>query len=193
MRWLSTLRGGVAGVLGLVTAVFGVLFVVRPDLRPPSRDKVSASLEVLAVEPRVPLIEWARRQFGDGAEEKLRKLLDAERLTADERKFPGTVAYVRLQADGFKNRDVSLRARIYNAQSRRPATDIDLPLQQVNGGISSIPIDAPSRTSVQLLFITDLHGIGPVKTFIRAELYDDEGMIAVADSPTLVDGIIPHR
>ena len=56
--------------------------------------------------------------------------------------------------------------------------------------IPPLEIDAPSRTSVQLLFVPSLQDLQDVPdTFVRIELLDDRGMLAVADTPTLHHGV----
>jgi hypothetical protein len=60
---------------------------------------------------------------------------------------------------------------------------------------SRATIDAPNRRTVQLMFISDLSNEGRRPEFLRVELVDsDTGrMLAVADSPALVQGRVSTR
>jgi hypothetical protein len=49
-------------------------------------------------------------------------------------------------------------------------------------------LDAPSRSSVRLLFLPDLEDLDIQKTFVRIELLSEGKRVAVSDSPTLLRG-----
>lgn len=58
------------------------------------------------------------------------------------------------------------------------------------------PIDSPSRSSIQLLFIRAIGQlVDTPRTFVRIELVDrhDGQMLAVTDTPTLTRGVPPQR
>lgn len=179
-RQLSTARGGLTATATLVTAVLGVVFLLIPSVRPLPRDKIEASLSVPTVESRVDLLEWARRQYPRDPLGELRRLLGHPYRETDA--AAGLVVYVRLRAEGFKRRSIRLRARVYDARTRRPPEDLDT--DEIIPESGQLRIDAPSRASVQLMILDDFSRV-PGRYFVRVEAYDDGGMLAYADSDTL--------
>jgi hypothetical protein len=180
-RLLSTARGGLTATATLVTAVLGVVFLLIPSVRPLPRDKIEASLSVPTVESRVDLLEWARRQYPHDPRGELHKLLGHPYRASDA--AAGMVVYVRLHAEGFKRRSIRLRARVYDARTRRPPENLDT--DEIIPESGHLRIDAPSRASVQLLILDDFSRV-PGRYFVRVEAYDDGGMLAYADSDTIM-------
>jgi hypothetical protein len=177
---LGTARGALTATATLVTAVLGVVFVLVPSLRPLPRDRIEASLTVPTVEGRVDLLEWARRQFPGDPRGELQRLLGHPYRVADA--AAGLVVYVRLRAEGFKRRSIRLRARVYDARTRRPPADLDT--GEIIPESGQLRIDAPSRASVQLMILDDFSRV-PGRYFVRVEAYDDGGMLAYADSDVI--------
>jgi hypothetical protein len=177
---LSTTRGGLTAIATLVTAVLGVVFLLIPSLRPLPRDKIEASLTVPTIESQVDLLEWARRQYPGDPSGELRRLLGHPYRGSDA--AAGLVVYVRLRAEGFKRRSLRLRARVYDARTRRPPANLDS--DEIIPESGHLRIDAPSRASVQLMILDDFSRI-PGRYFVRVEAYDDGGMLAYADSRTI--------
>ena len=104
---LDLLRSGVTGTLSLIATALGVVFLLIPSLRPLSRDKIDASVEIATVEQGVSLKRWAQRQYGRGrADDELRKLLGPKGVNKFTLSAPGSVVYVRLRTDGFKRRSI---------------------------------------------------------------------------------------
>jgi hypothetical protein len=175
-------RGALTAAATLCTAVLGVLFLLVPSLKPLSRDKIEASLTVPTVETQVDLFDWATRQYPGRPRRELHKLLGHPYGPNDA--GAGLVVYVQLQADGFKRRAIKLRARIYDSATRRPSTDL-LSGGQILPQSGRLRIDAPSRSSVQLMLLNDFSRV-PGRRFVRVEAYDDGGILAYADSKTIV-------
>jgi hypothetical protein len=180
-RWVGQARGAVVAGAGLITAVLGVVFLVAPSLRPLPRDKIAASVGVPTVENGVNLLDWARRQYPGHPYSALRQLgqaYDAQRDGA----VTGTVVYVRLQTDGFRYRSIQLRARVYDADIGRPAPDTYV--GQLLPKFGKVRLEAPSRSTVTLMFLDDLSKLVG-RYFVRVEAYDGTGILAFADSPVI--------
>lgn len=174
---LGTVRGGLTATASVITAVLGVIFLLVPSWRPLPRDKIAATVTVGSLEPHVTVQDWARRQYPRDHEERLRGLVGRNVLARD-RRVPGLVVYVRLGAEGFKHRSVKLRARVYDADT--DALDPDITLGLIYPKAGNLEIDAPSRSSVQLLLFRDFGVSG--RWFVRVEAYDDDGILAYGDS-----------
>jgi hypothetical protein len=131
---------------------------------------------VFALEPGVTLDRWIDREFPPSQRAALHK------------RYPdgaarGELLYVRTVVDGHKHRDVTLRYGVYDAarHTRVPARNIDGPQ------LGALPLSAPSERSVKVLWVPDL-SFEPGRLFIRVELWDDDGMLAVGDSPPVSKG-----
>jgi hypothetical protein len=183
-RLVGTARGAITASATLITAVLGVVFLLVPSLRPLSRDKIEASLTIPAVESGVTVRDWAERQYPGDPKGALKRLL--ENNDEAEATQPGTVVYVRLRADGFKRRSVKLRARVYAAGTQRwpvPNTNFEQLYPEAN----QFKIDAPSRSSVQLILLSNLDNTDH-RLFVRVEAFDDGGILAYADSGPILNG-----
>ena len=178
MHALGTARGAITATATVLTAVLGVVFLLIPSWRPLPRDKIGASLSIITLESGVPLMDWAQRQYPTDTAARLRDLLGHD-PTPTDRSVAGFVAYVRLETEGFKRRWIRLRPRLYDAKTRRPAGNISI--DQLYPNISLLKIDAPSRSSIQLLLLDDIAGV-PGRYFLRVEAIDDAGVLAFADS-----------
>lgn len=187
-RVFVTLRGGIATTATFVATILGTVFLVVPSWRPLSRDKIEASLTIPAIESNISTRGWAHRQFpGRGrADEELHRAL-GKSPTAAQLDGEGTVVYVRLRADGFKRRSIRLRARVYYAATQEAAKN---GIYQVYPTSSNLKIDAPSRSSVQLLFLKNLALIEEDALFVRVEAYDGGGILAYADSGKIEKGVM---
>jgi hypothetical protein len=184
-RALRTVPGAIGATATLITGVLGVVFLLIPSWRPLSRDQVKASLTVPAVETNVSVVEWANRQYPGDPAGALARLI-GHKPAAEDTAYDGLVVYVSLQADGFKNRAIRLRARVYDAATQRRDPQQN-PEQMTYPKAGELKIDAPSRSSIQLLLLNDFSDIGG-RYFVRVEAYDDDGILAYADSDE-----IPYR
>lgn len=187
LRRVSGVAWAVATALvALVASLVPLVFQLVPAWKPDPRDKVSADISVIAVEPHASLRTWLSRQYpGDaGARERI---LGHKGVVPGELAFPGEVVYVRMEVSGSKGRAVRLRARLYRARQQQPLVIPSGSEQNFGGRAAAVRIDAPSRSSVQLLFIDDLSQT-PLPIFVRVELFNDDGILAVADSPILRNG-----
>jgi hypothetical protein len=163
-------------VLALATGAVALLFQLAPWLKPDPRDRVGADVSIFALEPRVTLGDWVKRAFPLDEQAELAR-------QNPNRSAPGEMLYVRTTVDGHKHRDVSLRYAIYHADdhARVDPESIDAPPPE------PFDLSSPSERSVQALWVPDL-SLEPDALFIRVELWDDEGMLAVADSPRIEKG-----
>jgi len=175
---MGTLPGRLTAVLTLAATGLGVLFLLVPSLRPLSRDQIDASLTVPTVETGVTELDWAARQYPTDTLGELRKLIGRPFNPKTDGVVPGMVVYVGLKTDGFQHRTIALRARVYDVRTRRPEPNSDFSTILPKAGVRRI--DAPSRSSVQLLFLDDVSSLG--RYFVRVEAYDDGGILAYADS-----------
>jgi hypothetical protein len=178
VQTLGTVRGGLTATASAIAAVLGVVFLLIPSWRPLSRDKIEASVAIAAIERNVTLREWSQRQFPGDPRGELRRLFGRDLVKGDDT-ARGNIAYVRLHADGFKRRSIKLRARIYDAHSRRPPRNTDFDVVYPSSG--KLDIDAPSRASVQLIMLDPFTQV-PGCYFIRVEAYDKGGILAYDDS-----------
>jgi|SRR5687768_8937981 len=165
----------IAAVAGLVSVGVSLLFQLAPELRPDPRDSVGADVAVVAVEPGVRVRDWINRGFRGEQRAELTRTFESQL------DFPGELIYVRVAVDGHKHKDVGLRYALYGARSQRRLPD------RLNfTPYSRIRISAPSQRSIQYLFVPDLRFESDL--FIRAELTDGDGVLAVADSGRLRAG-----
>ncbi len=165
----------IAALLGLATGAVALLFQLVPALKPDPRDRVGADLAIVALEPGVSLGGWIKRAFPAAERAALVKEYPNTRT-------PGEMLYLRINVDGHKHRNVSVHYGVYDAKTER-RVQLDAP---PNGPRDTLSLSAPSERSVQMLWIPDLRFEPAV--FIRVELWDDNGTLAVADSPRIVKG-----
>jgi hypothetical protein len=183
-RFFTVTNVAVTGLIALASGVLAVLFDVAPGLRPDPRDSVGAEIQVLAVEPGVSIEDWINRGFAapDRARE-LRAVLGQD-PEPSERKFAGEVVYVKLDVTGFKRRRVYLRQAVYDARTHE-----QVPRDRLGGpAVPAVRLIAPNERTVRLLWIPDLTFDSRARHFVRVELRDDRGILALADSRVLVGG-----
>lgn len=184
LRRIPTLAAGFVAFIG---TALGVLFLLVPSLRPLPRDRIEASLSVPAIENHVGVKDWATRQFPKDTGHHLTELL-RHPYGPHDREGTGTIVFVRLSTIGFQHR--SLNLRVVAIDPKRQATPRDVDITTTFPLAGTLHVDAPSRRSVQLLFIDDLGYVSGVPLFLRVEAYDDHGVLAYADSPTIVNGVM---
>lgn len=188
-RWRKVLggsRAALAAGIALVAGGVGLLFEVFPALRPDPRDRVGGTIEVFSVESGVPRSSWLQDAFPKDVDGATKRILGLDDPSPSELALPGTVVYLKVEVDGYKRREIAIRARLYNARTQRRVPNF--PTNYADAG--GIQIDAPNRRTVQQLFLPDLRGEQPA--FLRIELVDPESgtPIAITDSPRIVDGRI---
>lgn len=186
VRLLGPVAGTMTGVVTLIAGVLGVVFLLVPSLQPLSRDKIDAAITVPTVESGVSELRWAEHQYPRGgragAINELDKLLGHRFDPHADGTVRGMVAYVRLQTDGFQHRSISLRAEVYDARTNQPPRSADI--SEIYPRSGTLTVDAPSRSSVQLMLLDDVAQLSGV-FFVRVEAYDDGGVLAYADSPMI--------
>jgi len=178
-RGLRSLPGALTAGAGVITAVLGVVFLLIPEWRPLPRDKIGASVTIVTLEQSVPLLKWAARQYPTDTKKRLADAIGHE-PDANDKTLSGLVVYVKLETDGFKRRSIKLRSRIYAEKTRRPAGNVTISQTFPRGG--KLNVDAPSRSSIQLLLLDDIAGALGGPYFVRVEAYDEAGVLAFADS-----------
>ena len=129
-KWGAGTIALVTALVALGSAAVGLIFDVKPDLRPDPRTTLSAEIDVFGVERNVPTEDWLRRvtrserayrarrdailaeQFPEGPEPTPAEI--AEVLATE-----GQLAYVQTKIAGFKRRALTLRWSVYNARTQR--------------------------------------------------------------------------
>ena len=171
-------------VLGLAAGSVGLLFDLRPDLRREPRERQFAMLEVAAVERGVRQLGYLERSErvlaynannpGDAARCKL--------------ELPGTLMYLQIGIEGFKDRVAYLRYSTYDARTRRR----DGP----QGLGTRVTGEVTSERAITLRWVRAPTTLG--QYFIRWELYlqkrGPDFLLAFADTPAFpVDAAIVNR
>ena len=174
--WFTGARTAVAALVALATSIVSLLFTVAPALKPDPRDRVGADVSVFAVERNVTIGEWIARAFSGPEREVLRKRYP-------DRAALGELLYVRTSVDGHKHRRVTLRVSVVDSDTERrvPPQEIDAP------PIAPVALSSPSERSVRAVWVPDLSH-EPTGLFFRVELWDEHGMLAIADSRRLRRG-----
>jgi len=183
-------------VIALVGSLLSVIFTLDPGLKPDPLDRVGAAITIFAVSPNVTLGDWAPEAYPNAWRTVYQRTFGTTTPTADQLGVLGDVIYVRTQVDGYKHRAVKLAWTVYNGSyGSRDLLDggrIDLYKSIPAPQVLPLPIDAPSRSSVQLLFIPAIGQlVDTPKTFVRVELVDpkDGQTLAVTDTQILNKGV----
>jgi hypothetical protein len=178
-RILPAVNGAATALLALATAGTALAFQLVPTLKPDPRDDVGAEVAVVALEPGPDLHDWVRRAYPpDRHREEL-----AERPDAG---LSGEILYARTTVAGHKDRDVWIEYGVYRAMTQQPlpARELDVP------PVERTEVTAPRQSAVQLVWLPDLRHVSArlEPLFVRLELRDEDGILAVADSRPIVDG-----
>ncbi|MBE2316084.1 hypothetical protein DVA67_008860 [Solirubrobacter sp. CPCC 204708] len=178
-RTFSQLNLVVLAALTLGGAAATLLFQLAPELAPDPGDNVGANVSVVALERGATVRSWIERNF-HGDQEAAEK-----RRYEHELDYQGELIAVHVAVDGHKHKDVSLRYAMFDADTHEPEPLPSFARYHV------MDVNAPSQRSVQLMFVPDLKDEG--KLFVRVELSDESGLLAVADSGTIVRGKMRTR
>jgi len=165
----------ITALIALGAAGLGLVFDVKPSLRPDPGTHFEADLSVFAVERGVVQADLLRRTLK--ADEYRRTVKQAKR-DGYSLSNPGEVVYIEVTLQGFKSQATSLEWSIYDAktESRMKSGDLDSQLGSSRTG------KAPTDRTVQVLWLTPVFDSGH-PYFVRAELYSsDRTLLAVADS-----------
>ena len=176
LSWFTLARTTLAALIALAASIVSLLFTIAPALKPDPRDRVGADVSIFAVERNVTIGQWISRAFPQSDGDELRKRYP-------DRAALGELLYVRTSVDGHKHRNVALRVSVLDAKSERrvPPQEIDAP------PIAPVALSAPSERSVQAIWLPDLSH-EPTGLFLRVELWDRHGILAISDSPRLRRG-----
>jgi hypothetical protein len=188
-------------LVALVGSLVSVLFTLDPALKPDPLDRVEAEISVFAVAPNVTLGAWAPMAYPNSWRTVYKQTFDTPTPRSDQLGVLGDVIYVRTRVDGYKHRSVKLQWMVYNsAYNSRDEPNgglIDLYKQAIPAPrVLPLPINAPSRSSIQLLFIPAVGQlVDTPKTFVRIELVDprDGQTLAITDTRTLTKGVPAAR
>lgn len=174
----------VVAIVALAGSASSLLFTFLPELKPDPRDSVLAQLTVFAIDPNVTYAAYLTQAYGGDRAAPRRLLPTSQRQQA--RHTIGDVVYVRTLVDGFKHRQVTLRASEYDAttQERYPGR-LDFGSALIRRA-KTVNLDTPSTSTIQLFFVYSLTGVTS-PSFVRVEMYDGTRMLAVADSPVIRD------
>jgi hypothetical protein len=177
-RFLSE---GLGALVALVAAFVSLFFTLFPDLKPFAAETKSAAIEVRLVERGVTRDQW-RWRVAVGRRDV------HDRLAADDRAHSpfhtkcagggdlGFIVYAATKAEGFKRKQLRVRAALYNAHTGQQAIDHE----RANRVIAQVPIDAPTVSSVQVIWLYDPGG--PPRYYARVEIYDPGDHLLAFDS-----------
>lgn len=189
-RLSSTAWAILTAAIALAGSVVSLAFTLWPALKPDPLDQVGAALSVVAIEPNVRIEDWAEHAYPKSSQKVLQGIFGVERPSPGNLDNRGAVIYVRTQVDGYKHRSVSLLWRLHKVK-----TGSRLPYERLIVNAPRIPqlnVDAPDRSSVQMLFIPSLDRVPPeLAVFVRVELVDGSGTLAITDTPSLRSAV-PH-
>jgi hypothetical protein len=175
-------------VIALVAATVGLLFDVRPELRPDPRDQIGGRISSFAVEPGVRYDDFLQRSSRDRTTYRRRRdaylraaSADPGRTTPTEARdllsLRGTMHYVNTTVEGFKRRTVVLRWSLYSATTQRR---IRAPGYEAVEA-ADVKLDAPNDSSVAQVWTPPVFARSAI--FARLELVTSEGyVLAIADS-----------
>ncbi len=188
------------GALALIGTVAGLIFTLDPSLKPDPLDRIGAEISVVAVDANVTIGAWAPQAYPKTYKKVYQQTFDTTNPTPDKLGVLGDMIYVNTQVDGYKHRAVTLSWAVYSAApdggSLPNGGRIDIFKEIPAPKILPLPIDSPSRSSIQLLFVPAIGQLPDApKTFVRIELSDpaDGQVLAVTDTPTLTRGVSPRR
>jgi hypothetical protein len=170
---------GAAAFIAFVTGIVALLFTLFPGLKPFTATELRVAVRIAAVDRQVTLDQWRWRvALGDAKEHA--------RLVSEDpvaREFGddcgrgtelGFVLFVNTDARGFKRRELTVRAALYNAVTRVRVKDTS----QL-AVLARVPIDAPTAESVQQVWVWE-PSQGP-RLYARVEVYDPENHLLAFD------------
>ena len=167
--WRGIGLGQVGAIFGLITAIISFVFLVDPALRPDPRTSQSASLSIVGFDQGVSLREFAGR-LGQG---------NSDVATAPEACYPGNVAYLQVNLQGFKSRRTAIGFFTYDARTHKRVRGVQ---GTVSGGNPNVELtgEVTSDQSVSLQWVQWPKNKGHY--FIRFEVFSGGSLLAVADS-----------
>jgi hypothetical protein len=154
-----------AAVFALVASAVALAFSIWPSLSPDPRNVLAASMQVETLEPGVTLGDYFER-IGE----------DPERLSPSVRGAEGLLAYVKLRIEGRKHGTLRIEQVRYAKRTGRRLS------KQVRR-VTTVGADTPNDQWIHRVFVLVSPYSFPV--FVRLELYDDDILLAYADTPTL--------
>jgi hypothetical protein len=156
----------VAGLLTAALTATGLIYELRPDLRPDPKLKLAAQLSVETVEPNVTLADYLQRAG--------KKIPGAQPTDLQER---GYLIYMRVKIEGRKNqKTLSVDQTLYSVNTRRRIAG------QQHTRDSLLDIETPHDEWIHLVWVADPYAR---PTFARLAVFDDDVMLAFADTPRL--------
>jgi hypothetical protein len=177
---------GPGALVAFITGVVALLFTLFPGIKPFSPTTLGAAVKVVGVERAISRDDW-RRRVAVGDRERYRQLVLADNAAKKtkpgdpcaEGTLLGVLLYVKTHAEGYKRKQLTLRAVLYDA-----STGARLELADQYDPLARVPIDVPTKDSVQLLWLwspsrPEQRG----EMFARVEIYDpNEQLLDVANS-----------
>lgn len=155
----------VAGLVALVSGVVTLAFTLSPSLKPDPGNAISATLEVLSVEPGASYASYAGR-LGHLKPDA------GPSLSAEKN---GAIVYLQIEVNGRKRHGLEMRDAIYLARDGRRYRTLPPELE--------FQSQTPSDRWVAALYVVNpgLHR----KFFVRYELVDRDIILAVAKTPPI--------
>jgi hypothetical protein len=164
---------GPGSFVALIAGVVALLFTLFPELKPFTPTNLSASVDVITVDRAVTRDQWRWRvAVGDRTrhDELERADRQAAKSTSDEPcgtlgAAPGFTIYVATDAEGFKERELTVRAALYDVATGQRVAD-----PEQFRALATVPVEAPTSSSVQEVWLYD-PGTAQ-RYFVRIQLYD---------------------
>jgi hypothetical protein len=169
-----------------IAAIAGTVFTFKPDWRPLATTTKRADVQIISVDRGFTRDQWRwQAAAGDTSQHSEFVRTDAEELGRSQHDAcqviggqAGHIVVARTTAQGFKERELVVRAELFAYPSRRKVETTDLEMYRK---LDRIPVEAPTDSSVQQVWLADAETSG--RLFARVGLYDEEDfLLAVANS-----------
>ncbi len=162
---------GVGTVAGALAAVFGLIFMLFPGLRPPEPSlEGSATLSISRVEHNVTFGEYLQRPWvpTEGAVESDEQL-----------QIAGNVVYFDVETQGFAKKSAYLRYTMYDTDTEKPISG--LAFRRAWPYEAIIPSGQTSKAQLETWIPVPLDGSsGPYVVWIELYTYSNEQEIRLA-------------
>ena len=166
MKFARAAWASSATTVAVIASVVALAFSLWPSLRPDPRTVLAASMKVQTVEPSVTYRDFLKRVSEDPGQ------LDDRVLRAR-----GYVVYLQIKIEGRKHGGLTLNQLRYEAATG----------QRISGESavrdSNAEADTPNDQWIHPVFVLEPPYDYPV--FIRLELFDDDTLLAYADTSPL--------
>jgi hypothetical protein len=157
-RSLSTVLAQAATVVGVLSGVVGLMFLLRPDLQPqPSSPKRSATLALLDLQPRLTRRQYMQRTHLSAA---------GSGLTPEQLDERGAVIEYRYAVIGYKGKELPVKHQLIDETSGDLVSEAEMyliePLVDEDTGAWHAFVPLPRRSG---------------RFFVLLQLFEPEGLV----------------